>query len=116
MTRLPAFLFEVTEKLPTIEYMYVSGILLAALVFAATYFHKQVGLICLLFVSILCAQDLGAPDVVEAAIKKAGEGYIAHWNYSSRMTFVLSVILFFTAIIIKRERKRKKTQLKAGEK
>lgn len=106
---IPAFLFEVMDKMPTVEYMYVNGILLAALVFAATYFHKQVGLICLLFVSFLCAQNLETPEIVEAAIKEAGQDYIAHWNYSSRMTFVLSVILFFTAIIIKRERKRKKT-------
>lgn len=103
----PAFLFEVADKMPTVQYMYFSGIALALLVFAATYFHRQVGLIVLLFVSLLCIQDIGTPDIVEAEIREAGEGYIAHWSYSCRMTFVLSVILFFTAIILKRWIKKK---------
>ena len=96
-----AFLFEVTDKMPTVEYMYLSGIFLAALVFAATYFHNQIGLVTLLLVGFLCAQDIEAPNAAEA-----GQANFAHWNYSSRMTFVLSVILFFTAVIIKRRRKR----------
>ncbi len=105
--RFPAFLFEVMDKMPTVEYMYISGIILALLVFAATYFHRQVGLITLLLVSLLCVQDIGTPDIVEAAIMEAGQRYITHWNYSNRMTFILSVILFFTAIILKRKLKRK---------
>jgi len=107
MMLFPAFLLEVTDKMPTVEYMYVSGIILALLVFAATYFHNQVGLITLFIVGFLCAQDIETPDIIEAAIKEAGQDYIAHWNYSSRMTFFLSVILFFIAIVIKRSRKRK---------
>jgi hypothetical protein len=102
MMRFPAFLFEAADRLPSVEYMYLSGIFLAALVFAATYFHNQVGLIILLVVSFLCAQDINSPNANEA-----GQAFLAHWNYSSQMTFVLSVILFFTAIIIKRRRKRK---------
>ncbi len=105
--RFPAFLFEVMDKMPTVGYMYVSGLVLAVLVFAATYFHRQVGLMTLLLVSLLCVQDLETPDIVEAAIKEAGQGYINHWNYSCRMTFILSVILFFTAIILKRKIKQK---------
>lgn len=100
--RFPAFLLEAADKMPSVEYMYLSGIFSAALVFAATYFHNQVGLITLLIVSLLCAQDINSPNVNET-----GRAFLAHWNYSSRMTFVLSVILFFTAIIIKRRRKRK---------
>jgi predicted membrane protein len=96
--------------MPTIEYMYLSGIFLAALVFAATYFHNQVGLITLLIVGLLCAQDAETLNAVDATIKETGQLHVAHWNYSSRMTFVLSVILFFTAIIIKRRRKRKLNQ------
>lgn len=106
--RFPAFLFEAADKLPTIEYMYVSGIILAVLVFAATYFHRQFGLITLLFVCLLCAQDLGTPDVIETAVKEVGQSYVAHWNYSCRITFILSVLLFFTAIILKRKIKQKK--------
>ena len=101
MKCFPAFLFEAADKMPTVEYMYLSGIFLAALVFAATYFHNQVGLITLMVVSFLCAQDINLPNINEA-----GQAFLAHWNYSSRITFVLSVILFFTAIIIKRRRKR----------
>ncbi len=56
--RFPAFLFEVTDKMPNVEYMYISGIILALLVFAATYFHRQVGLMSLLLVSLLCVQDI----------------------------------------------------------
>lgn len=104
--RFQAFLFEVTDKMPTIEYMYVSGILLALLVFAATYFHRQVGLITLLLACLSCAQDIETPEIV-AAISEARRDYIAHWNYSCRMTFILSVILFFTAIILKRKLKQK---------
>ncbi len=63
----PAFLFEVMDKMPTVEYMYLSGITLALLVFAATYFHRQVGLISLLLVSLRFVQDIETPDIVEAA-------------------------------------------------
>lgn len=104
----PAFLFEVTDKMPTVAYMYGSGIILALLVFAATYFHRQIGLISLLFVSFLSARDIETPDIVETAIRENGQSYFAHWNYSCRMTFVMSVLLFFTAIILKRRIKRKK--------
>ncbi len=93
--RFLAFLFEVMDKMPTVEYMYVSGLILALLVFAATYFHRQFGLMFLLLVSLLCVQDIETPDIVEAVIKEAGQGYINHWNYSCRMTFILSVVLFF---------------------
>lgn len=103
----PAFLFEVIDRTTNVEYLYVSGIILALLVFAATYFHNQVGLIALLIVGYLCAQKIETSDIVEAAIKEWGQDYVAHWNYSSRMTFCLSVILFFTAIFIKRRKKRK---------
>lgn len=96
-----AFLFELNNKMPTAEYMYLSGAFLAALVFAATYFHNQVGLVTLLLVGLLCAQSMETPNGGEA-----GQTHLAHWNYSSRMTLVLSVILFFTAVIIKRRRKR----------
>jgi hypothetical protein len=104
--RFFTFLFEVMDKMPTLEYMYLSGIFLAVLVFFATYFHKKVGLVTLLSVGVLCSQGIES-DVIESVIKEAGQSYIAHWNYSSRITFVLSVILFFTAIILKRRRKRK---------
>jgi hypothetical protein len=107
MVRFPAFLFEVMDKMPTVAYMYSSGLILALLVFAATYFHRQFGLMTLLLVSLLCVQDLGSPDIVEAAIKEVGEAYVAHWSYSCRMTFILSVVLFFTAIILKRKLKQK---------
>lgn len=103
----PAFLFEVMDKMPTVGGMYLSGIILALSVFAATYFHRQVGLIALLLVGWLCVQDIETPDIVEAAIQEAGQEYINHWNYSCRMTFSLSVILFFTAIVLKRWVKQK---------
>lgn len=91
--------------MPTVEYMYLSGVFLAALVFAATYFHNQVGLITLLLVGLLCAQDAGTLNEFNQTAAESAQFYAEHWNYSSRMTFVLSVILFFTAIIIKRKRK-----------
>ena len=105
--RFPAFLFETMDKIPSVEYMYLSGVCLAALVFAATYFHNQVGLITLGFVTLLSAQSIETPDIIGAVVSEAGENYIAHWYYSCRMTFVLSVLLFFTAVIIKRRKKRK---------
>lgn len=105
--RFPAFLFELTDKMPTIEYMYASGVALAMLVFAATYFHRQIGLITLLSVSLLCVQDIETPNIVGAVVEEAGQNYVAHWNYSCRMTFILSVVLFFTAIILKRRIKQK---------
>ena len=101
------FLFEVMDKMPTVEYMYISGIILALLVFAATYFHRQVGLITLIFVVLLCFREVWTPDLVESATKEAGQNYINHWYFSSRVTMVLSVILFFTAIILKRKLKQK---------
>jgi hypothetical protein len=105
--RFPAFLFEVTDKMPTAEYMYASGLGLALLVFAATYFHRQVGLMTLLFVSLICFQNLDTPEIAVAANREAGQDYIAHWNLSCRLTFILSVVLFFTAILLKRKIKQK---------
>ncbi len=96
----PAFLFEVMDKMPTVEYMYGSGIILSLMVFAATYFHRQFGLITLLIVSLICVQGIEATN--------AEQSYIEHWNYSCRLTFVMSIILFFTAIILKRKIKQKK--------
>ena len=87
--------------------MYSSGIILALIVFAATYFHRQVGLITLIIVGFLCVQDVETPDVVEQATKEAGQSYINHWHFSCRLTFALSVILFFAAIILKRKLKQK---------
>ncbi len=103
----PVFLFEVMDKMPTVEYMYGSGLMLALAVFGATYFHRQVGLIILLLVGLICARAFETPDIIQLTIKEAGQQYVAHWNRSCRMTFALSVILFFTAIILKRKLKRK---------
>ncbi len=105
--RFTAFLFELVDKMITVEYMYISGIFLALLVFAATYFHRQVGLMTLLLVSLLCVQDIEIPDIVQSAIKETPQEYIAHWKRSCQMTFILSVILFFTSIILKRKIKQK---------
>lgn len=87
--------------------MYVGGIILALIVFAATYFHRQVGLIVLILVSFLCFRGVETPDIVGAATEEANQNYINHWYLSGRLTFVLSVILFFAAIILKRRSKRK---------
>ena len=103
-----AFLFETTNKMPSVEYMYVSGVILALLVFAATYFHRQIGLISLLFLSLKCFQDMDAPEIAETGSVEAGQNYLAHWNLSCRMTFILSIVLFFTAIVLKRKIKQKK--------
>jgi len=100
-------LFEVIDKLPTVAYMYGSGLILALIVFGATCFHRQVGLIILLLVGLICARDIETPDIIQQAIKEAGRDYIDHWNYSCRMTFALSVILFFTAIFLKHRLRRK---------
>lgn len=80
--------------------MYGSGIVLALVVFGATYFHRQFGLIALLIVGLICFQSIEAP--------RAEPSYFDHWDYSCRITFALSVILFFTAIILKRKLKQKK--------
>lgn len=93
------FLFEFASKMPSIAYMYASGAALMLLVFAATYFHRQFGLIALLIVGLICFQDIDAPS--------AEQSYINHWNYSCRITFAVSVILFFAAIILKRKIKQK---------
>lgn len=102
----PILLFEVMDKMPSVEYMYLSGLVLTILVFGTTYFHRQVGLIALLFVGLICAQELETPEIVQQVIKEAGQSYVSHWNYSCRVTFVLSVILFFTAIMLKRRLKK----------
>ncbi len=64
----PMFLFEVTDKLPSVEYMYVSGLILVLLVFGATYFHRQIGLITLFFVGLSCAQSVETPEIVQQII------------------------------------------------
>lgn len=100
-------IFEVTNNLPTVGYMYASGIILALVVFAATYFHRQVGLITLILVVLLCFRENSTPDFVESATNQFGRNYINHWYFSSRLTMVLSIVLFFTAIIFKRKLKQR---------
>ncbi len=80
--------------------MYASGLILAFLVFAATYFHRQVGLIVLLLVGLICAGNF-APNAV-------GQNYTGESVYFGRTTFALSIILFFAAIMLKRFVKKKK--------
>ncbi len=99
-----AFTFEITNKLPTLGYMYFSGIVLALLVFAATYFHRQVGLITLLLVGLICAQSAPTSQFEGENVEQI---YITHWNFSCQLTFALSIILFFAAIMLKRRLKRK---------
>lgn len=81
----------------------MSNLILPALVFAATYFHRQVGLIVLLSVGLICAGDF-APNLF-------GQNYADESNYFSRTTLALSIILFFAAILLKRFVKKKKSQL-----
>jgi hypothetical protein len=107
MSLLSLFFFELVDRMLSIEYMYSSGVFLALLVFAATYFHRQIGLMTLLLVSLICAQDFSTSEMSQQAVKEAGLNYIAHWNFSCQLTFVLSVLLFFTAIILKRKLKQK---------
>ena len=103
----PMLLFEVIEKMPSVEYMYCSGLIFALLVFGATYFHRQVGMIILFFVILSCAQSIDTPEIVQEAIADYGQNYINHWNYSCRMTLALSIILFFAAIVLKRNLKKR---------
>lgn len=83
--------------------MLASGLILAALVFAATYFHRQVGLIVLLLIGLLSAGNF-APVVF-------GQSYTDESNYFGRITFALSIILFFAAILLKRFVRNKKSRL-----
>lgn len=103
----PIFFLEVMDKMPTVAYMYVSGLILALAVFGATYFHRQIGLAFLLIVGFICTRNIETPDIIQQATIEAGQSYINHWNYSCRMTLALSVILFFSAIILKRRLKQK---------
>ncbi len=107
MIILPMFLFELMDKLPSVGYMYGSGLILALSVFAATYFHRQVGMIILFFVGLSCAQSVETPATVQEIIAANGQNYIDHWNYSCRITLALSIILFFAAIILKRQLKKR---------
>lgn len=72
--------------------------MLALLVFAATYFHRQVGLIVLLCVGLFSA-GIFQSNAVEA-------------DYYDRITFALSIILFFAAILLKRFLKKKRESIK----
>ncbi len=94
------FLFEITDNTPTVAAMYASGILLALLVFAATYFHRQVGLIVLIVVGLICAGNF-APNII-------GQNYADESGYFGQITFALSIILFFAAILLKRFLKEEK--------
>ncbi len=107
MLNVLLFLFEVTDKLPSVEYMYVSGLMFALLVFGATYFHRQVGMVILFFVGLSCAQNIETPEIIQQIIVENGQHYIDHWNYSCRITLALSIILFFAAIILKRKLKKR---------
>ncbi len=96
------FLFEMTDNLPSIAAMYLNGILLALTVFAATYFHRQVGLIVLVVVGLVCAGN-SAPNII-------GQNYTDESGYFGQMTFALSIILFFAAIMLKRFLKKKRKE------
>lgn len=104
----PVFLFEAAEKTPTVAYMYGSGTILALIVFAATYFHRQIGLIVLILVGFFSFRDNAASDIAGAAVSEAERNYINHWQFSSRLTLILSALLFYAAIILKRKLKKKK--------
>ena len=108
MSLLSLFLFELVDKMQFVEYIFISGVFFALLVFVTTYFHRQIGLMTLLLVGLLCYQDLSPFEMSQQAIEEAGWNYVAFWNFSCRLTFALSVILFFTAIILKRNIKQKK--------
>ena len=103
----PLFLFEVMDKMPSVGYMYGSGLIFALLVFGATYFHRQVGMIILFFVGLSCAQSVETPETVQEIIAENVPNYINHWNYSCRMTLALSIILFFAAIVLKSKLKKR---------
>ena len=82
--------------------MYGSGLIFALLVFGATYFHRQVGMIILFFVGLSCAQsEYETPETVQKIIEGLTDRIMHedHWNYSCRITLsMLSIILFFAAI------------------
>lgn len=85
----------------------MSGLILAVLVFAATYFHRQVGLIVLLLVGLFSA-GVFAPNAI-------GESYANTSNSFGRTTFALSIILFFAAILLKRFIKKKRDSIKQSQ-
>ncbi len=72
---LPIFLFEVSDKIPTVEQLYVGGIIWAVLIFAVTYFNRWLGLIFLLIALLFSTQSisdgLGA-DIIDTVIKEMG--------------------------------------------
>lgn len=97
--------------MPSIFYLYLSSILLALLVFAATYFHRQIGMIILITVVALSFTQLDNPNLTTIRDAAGAAKFLEHWNLSCRVTFVFSILLFFAAIILKRKLKRKKIKV-----
>ena len=91
----------------SVIYFYLSGILLALAVFATTYFHRQIGMIFLIAISALSFIQYGNLNYDGNINSETGQNLLAHWNFSCRLTFFLAIALFFAAIILKRELKRK---------
>lgn len=112
---LLAFLFEISDKIPSVWQMYFSGVIFAIVVLLLTHLNRMAGLIvlfiCILFSTISISDSLGA-DILEYVRSEMGENYFTHWRISIYFSVILETFAFISALLLKRMYRNGKLNLK----
>jgi|SRR5215213_2183211 len=113
MTHL-AFLFEVSDKIPSVEMLYLSGVFFAVIVFIAAFINRWLGLALLLAALWISTQTmsnrLGA-DIIDDIRREMSNNYEKHWNYSMIFSALLETFAFITGLFIKNYFKKRSQKL-----
>ena len=109
-----AFLFEVSDKIPTIAQMYFGGLFWAIVVFFATYINRWFGLVALvisfIFSTLSISDSLGA-DILNDVVLELGNDYVKHWNYSTFFSVILVSLAFISGLLLKKYYRNRKLNL-----
>lgn len=101
---LLALFLEVSDKIPSVERLYLTGLLGAIIVFITTYLNRRLGLAILvvaLFLStaaILVGFDF---DINNAVVEEMGKNYLIHFYLSVVFSVVLDILVFILGIKLK---------------
>ena len=111
---LLVFLFEVSDKIPTIAQMYFGGLFWAVVILITTFFNRWVGLVFLLFALLISTQSISdglGTDIINAVIREMGSNYVKHWKYSIVFSVILEFLGFIAGISLKRFYRNRKLKL-----
>lgn len=105
------FLLEISDKIPTVEELCLSGLICALLVLISTFVSRWLGLAILILTLLLSAvsisDGLGA-DILDNVISEMGIQYLQHWNYSIVFSVIIEISGFVLGVILKDFYRKKK--------